>query len=346
MELHSNTQCARATASTVIQRPPISRIARPGAREYSRESFPGKLIIPNIQTQLDVPTVNVTPPPSLYTHSHDTSTYIDDHDTDGLGRLDSHVYTPAYHLRQLSVSSYASQYSVRTQSTLQAIPTLTVSTAKQHQRRKTSFASSRGRGVRTSTPIQFFKRSLRRSYTPGGDNQDNIDTDEYQLESQVTGPLSGFQYAATPSIGTTVSSRDPDLVVPLSVRCMQPSPVSTSGEKHCMSIRVVEGIKFFEGLAKRFKIFFRAGRNVGGWKISMRLKGSKRENLQTEIGGVDLYTDRGKVKATPTFQAKHCQKMGSHGIFSWGPGAKTLRIKNNGAGGCVFIVYVYVVCLS
>ncbi|KAF8433451.1 hypothetical protein BGX38DRAFT_1222555 [Terfezia claveryi] len=322
MELRSNTQRARATTSTVIQRPPISHIAMP--REQ-RESFPGKLIVPNIQTQLDVPSVNITPPPAIYRYSHDTSICIDHHDTDGLGRLDSHIYTPAYGLRQLSVSSYATQCTQRTQSTLQVIPTLTISTTKQHRRRKSSFASSMGR----NSPVQFFKRCLRRSSIPGGDNIDA------ELESQVTESPPGFQYAATPSVGIPVSSRDPDQLVPLSVRYMHPPPVSTLGEKRSMSIRVVGGIKFFEELAKRFKDLFR---DVGGWKISMRVKGSKRQNSQAEIGGIRLYTDRGKVNIIPTLHAKYCQKIGSHRISSWGPGVETLRIKNNGTGICMFIL--------
>ncbi|RPB25096.1 hypothetical protein L211DRAFT_137091 [Terfezia boudieri ATCC MYA-4762] len=217
MELRShNTQRARATSSTVIQRPPISHVAMRLPRGQ-RESFPGKLIVPNIniQTHLDVPSVNITPPPAIYTYSHDTSIYIDHHDTDGPGRLDSHIYTPDYCLRQLSVSSYATQFTQRTQSTLQVIPTLTISTTKQHRRRKASFASSTGR---TSTPVQFFKRCLRRGSIPGGDNIDA------ELESQVTESPPGFQYAATPSVGIPVSSRDSDQLVPLSVRYMHPPP--------------------------------------------------------------------------------------------------------------------------
>lgn len=328
MELRShNTQRARATSSTVIQRPPISHVAMRLPREQ-RESFPGKLIVPNIniQTHLDVPSVNITPPPAIYTYSHDTSIYIDHHDTDGPGRLDSHIYTPDYCLRQLSVSSYATQFTQRTQSTLQVIPTLTISTTKQHRRRKASFASSTGR---TSTPVQFFKRCLRRGSIPGGDNIDA------ELESQVTESPPGFQYAATPSVGIPVSSRDSDQLVPLSVRYMHPPPVSTLGERRSMSIRVVGGIKFFEELAKRFKTFFR---NVGGWKISMRLKGSKRQNSRAEGGGTLLYSDRGKVRVIPTLHAKYCQKIGSHWISSLGQGVETLRIKNNGTGSCVFIV--------
>ena len=104
-----------------------------------------------------------------------------------------------------------------------------------------------------------------------------------------------------------------------------------------MHISIVGGINF---LAEKFKIFFRAGRNAGEWKISMRLKGSKRKNSQTEICGIDLYTDKRKVKAIHTLQAKHFQKIGGHEISSWGPGMKTLRIKNNGTGSCVFMVYV------
>ncbi|KAF8425242.1 hypothetical protein EV426DRAFT_596852 [Tirmania nivea] len=325
MELRSNIPRARATTSTVIQRPPIAR---------ARESFPAKLIVPNIPTQLYVPSVNLIPPPALYTYLRDTSTYIDHHDTDGPGSLDSHVYTPAHHSRHLSVSSYATQYTQRTQSTLQVIPTRTAST-KEYRYEKAGFVGSTGRGGRTSTPIQLFNSSLRRSSTPGGDNHDKIDADDYQeLDPKVTVTPSGFQYAATPSVGDAVSSRD--LQVPLSVRRMQPSPVPTSGEKRCMRIRIVGGIKFFEELARRFKILLQAGRNLGEWK-SMRPNGSKKQNSRADIGGINLYTDRGKVGAIPTAQAKHCQMIYGH-KFSWGLGAKTLRIKNNATGSCVFMV--------
>jgi len=313
--------------STVMERPPISRIAR------ARESFPGKLIVPNIHRQMDVPSINVVPPAVFNPYSRDTKSYHHDHPDD----LGSNIYTPARHLRHLSVSSCATQYTQRTQSTVQVIPTRIISKIKQHQ----CGTTSTGRGGRANTSIPFCKKNLRRGSTSagGGDNHQKVHTNDYQeLESQVTESLSGFHYAATPSVGDVGSSRD--LQAQLHVQCMQSSPVPRSRERCCLRMGIARSIKIFEALTKRFKILFRAGQGVGEWKTSMELKGSKAHSSRTKLGGVDLCTDRGKVKAIDTLQATHCQKIGDYGIFAWGPGEKTLRIKNNGTGSCVFMVYV------
>lgn len=323
--------------TALIQRPPISRATR------CRESFPGKLIVPNAPNQQDVSSVNNIPrpqsrdlAPAAYTHLNVPSR-----------KIHPGEYNPANHLRHFSVSSYATQYTQRTQSTLQVIPTRTISTT-QHRRGKASVSNSTARGQRTSTPHHYFKRTPRRGSPVRRNRNDEIEGDDYhELGSQETEAGFGFQYAATPSVGhplkaATVTVPD-DLRISISIPTLRaqitPSPILKSKERRCIHISCRGSVKFLEEFAKKLKHLFLSGQKAGAWKVS-RVKSPNRQKSKPEIGESFRSTDKRKLKGIPALKGGVARAKSEQDAFSWDQGEKTLRIKNNETGSCVFMVYV------
>ncbi|KAF8475765.1 hypothetical protein BDZ91DRAFT_844478 [Kalaharituber pfeilii] len=299
------------SSSKMIEQPPTSRIA------HSRESFPGRLTIP---TQMDIPSLSVISPSHSYTKLHPDYS------------------TPSrYHSRHFSTSSFISQYSQRTQSTVQAIPTSPFAYAH-HRRRRGSFASSTGRGSRAATPIQFFKRSARKG--SAGDVNVIEDPDAFQeLESQTT-DFGGFQYAATPSVREFLKAdRTPqNLRIPVPVPALRPrlppSPLSNSGKGRKIQARIWEGVKVLENITRKLRKLKGKRASCCPLTISVRVKPRRGQQAKSDIERMQ----RGKGKAVIPRGVSQSGKIREVEEFWKDHGERTLRIKNNGNGPCVFIV--------
>ncbi|KAF8470788.1 hypothetical protein BDZ91DRAFT_847072 [Kalaharituber pfeilii] len=164
---------------------------------------------------MDIPSVIVIPTPHSQSKFHPNDS------------------TPShYHSRHFSTSSFISQYSQRTQSTVQAIPTRPFAYAY-HWRGGGSFASSAGRGSRAAKHLNASQ----------------------ELESQATKP-GRFQYATTPSAGELLKAdQTPEnlmIRVPVLVlrSRLSPCPLRTV-EKDGFQIRIWEGVKVLENIVKK-----------------------------------------------------------------------------------------------
>lgn len=247
-----------------------------------------------------------------------------------------HFPTALYFRRHASVSSRHTQ---RTQSTLEAVPTGILSTvARRHHNtcRKPSIASSIGSSTRCITPLQFFKQTLGHVR---GSVVATTGTDAYQwYASQASESSCGFQYATTPSVGNSEN----EVPVAHPITCGTPTirpkltPTALERPKCKTQLHLVMGsMRFFEELANKLKDIVNTGNKLGGISRKVSVNGRIR-NGKTDTAAAPSPNKRRRTKKTAhAGRDSHDTKN-----FAWDYGEKILRVKNNGTGSCVFVVYV------
>lgn len=301
--------------------------------------FPGRLYVPNASQKV-VPSVDIIPPPTRSRPPSPYMTYLENR-----LRPNEHGFPNEEHHRHFSVSSCATHYSQRTQSTFQVLPTRTRSATNPTCKGRSSFERCSGR---SSTSINFLKRAIRRGSTGTslGNEIHQCDGDAYEeLGSQTTDPNAGFQYAATPSVGDLLNTEEPPedrlrlpvLVPPLSIRSTpSPRPAKT---KKSVNRSCINGIKFIAELANRLREFIQASRKAScPLTISISLKSREPQNDTIEQKQPSVEGQKPKyMHQKPAVDESKNPELEE---YPWGYGEQILRIKNSTRGTCIFMLYV------